>query len=306
MSHEIFSERTAKPAMLLAMAIFGTIGVMTHFIDLPAVFIVLVRGAVGTVFILLLLSVMRYRMDAGDIRSNLPVLVASGICLSLNWIFLFEAYKSTTVSTATLCNYLTPAFVILVSPIFLGDRFTLFKLGVVAVAIFGLGLVSGVFGSGPSASGDPIGAVYGVTAAVFYTGMIILNKKLREIRAYDRTVVQLGVATVVVTIYGLFALDLASLDLEMISVSLAVVMGVLQTGIAFTLYFGSLRYLRAGTAAMYGYLEPVVSLLLSAAILGETLGPIGWAGACLVLGSTMAYEIFLDRVEVSGLHSRNG
>ena len=131
---QLINERTSVPLMILAMAIFGTIGVMTHYIEMPAAMIVLFRGSVGTVSLLLVVLFIRYRLDAESIHANLFVLVASGLCLGLNWVFLFEAYKTTEISTATLCNYLTPAFVLLVSPLFLGERFTVLKAAVVAVA----------------------------------------------------------------------------------------------------------------------------------------------------------------------------
>ena len=288
---QLINERTSVPLMILAMAIFGTIGVMTHYIEMPASVIVLIRGSVGTISLLLLVFIIRYRLDLDSISSNLFVLIASGICLGLNWVFLFEAYKTTEISTATLCNYLTPAFVLLVSPLFLGERFTTVKAIVVAVALMGLAMVSGILQNGISDPREFIGIAEGVLAAVFYTGMIILNKFLRGIGSYERTIVQLAVGTVVVLLYCPFTVDLGNLSYDTTSIILAVVMGVVQTGIAFTLYFGTLRYMDAGNAAILGYVEPVVSLFLSAVILGEVLGVIGWIGAAMILGSTLVYQI---------------
>ena len=289
------NERTSVPLMILAMAIFGTIGVMTHYIEMPAAMIVLIRGTVGTLSLLLIVLFTRYRLDKESISANIFVLIASGISLGLNWVFLFEAYKTTEISTATLCNYLTPAFVLLVSPLFLGERFTALKAAVVAVALFGLAMVSGIMENGISDPSEFIGIGEGVLAAVFYTAMIILNKFLRGIGSYERTIVQLGVAAVVVLIYSLFTVDFGSISYDTTSVVLAVIMGVVQTGIAFTLYFGTLRYMDAGNAAIFGYVEPVVSLFLSAGILGEILGPVGWVGAAMILGSTLVYQISMKR-----------
>lgn len=292
---QLINERTSVPLMILAMAIFGTIGVMTHYIEMPASMIVLIRGSVGTLSLLVLVFVIRYRLDTESISANLFVLIASGICLGLNWVFLFEAYKTTEISTATLCNYLTPAFVLLVSPLFLGERFTVLKAVVVAVAFVGLTLVSGIIQNGISDPSEFLGIGEGILAAVFYTGMIILNKFLRGIGSYERTIVQLAVGTVVVLFYVPFTVDLGNLSYDTTSIILAVIMGVVQTGIAFTLYFGTLRYMDAGTAAIFGYVEPVVSLFLSAVILGEILGAVGWIGAAMILGSTLVYQISARR-----------
>ncbi len=292
---QLINERTSVPLMILAMAIFGTIGVMTHYIEMPASMIVLIRGSVGTLSLLVLVFVIRYRLDTESISANLFILIASGICLGLNWVFLFEAYKTTEISTATLCNYLTPAFVLLVSPLFLGERFTVLKAAVVAVAFVGLTLVSGIIQNGLTDPSEFLGIGEGILAAVFYTGMIILNKFLRGIGSYERTIVQLAVGTVVVLFYVPFTVDLGNLSYDTTSIILAVIMGVVQTGIAFTLYFGTLRYMDAGTAAIFGYVEPVVSLFLSAVILGEILGVVGWIGAAMILGSTLVYQISARR-----------
>ena len=72
---------------------------------------------------------------------------------------------------------------------------------------------------------------------------------------------------------------------------LVVLLGIVQTAIAFTLYFGSLSYLDAPRAAIFGYIELILGILLSVVILHEDLGPIGWIGAAIVLGSTLVPEI---------------
>ena len=220
---QLINEKTSVPLMILAMAIFGTIGVMTHYIEMPASMIVLIRGSVGTLSLLVLVFVIRYRLDTESISANLFVLIASGICLGLNWVFLFEAYKTTEISTATLCNYLTPAFVLLVSPLFLGERFTVLKAVVVAVAFVGLTLVSGIIQNGISDPSEFLGIGEGILAAVFYTGMIILNKFLRGIGSYERTIVQLAVGTVVVLFYVPFTVDLGNISYDTTSIILAVI-----------------------------------------------------------------------------------
>lgn len=300
MGHSLINERSAKPLMILAMAIFGTVGLMTHYINLPSTVIVLIRGSVGVASMLLLIILMRYRLNRSHIRRNLKVLLASGVCLGLNWIFLFEAYKTIDVSIATLCNYLTPAFVILVSPIFLKESLTFRKVVCVAVALFGMVLVSGVLQKGSIDQTELIGIGAGILGAVFYTGMIIFNKKLDDIRPYDMTIVQLAVGTSVVILYALFSVDFGCIVFDSSSIILSVVMGVVQTAIAFTLYFGSLHFLDAQTAAVYGYVEPILSLFLAAVVLGESLGTVGWIGAVLVLGSTLAYELIAGRPSKKG------
>ncbi|MBR4686112.1 MAG: EamA family transporter [Candidatus Methanomethylophilaceae archaeon] len=287
---DIVSASNAKFMMILAMSIFGTIGVITHFIDLPASVIVLGRGVFGSITLLVIVYLTGSRLSKEDIFGNAFTLICSGICLGLNWLFLFEAYKSIEISVATVCNYLTPALVILVTPIFLKQKLTLAKLGCALLALFGLVLVSGILENG-TLGADAYGIVCGVLAAVFYTAMVILNKKLKSIGSYDRTFVQLLIAAIVILIYCTVTVDFGSLTFDTMSIGLVILLGILQTAIAFTLYFGSLAYLDAPSAVVLGYIEPILGILLSVVILGEDLGIVGWIGAAVILGSTLIPEL---------------
>ena len=290
MAFSLDSERNAKIIMASAMALFGTIGVITYHIDLPSSVIVMGRGLVSVPFLLLIIWITKNKISREDIRSNATILVASGLCLGLNWLCLFEAYKTIEISTATLCNYLTPAFVILVSPILLKEKLTWPKLICVLVAILGLAMISGIFESGLSGI-NTYGITCGIMAAVFYTGMIILNKKLKVIGPFDRTLIQLATAAVLVTVYSLITVNFSEVNFTTKSVLLVVLLGVVQTAICFTMYFGSMKSLKTETVAIYGYLEPIVSITLSVLILGEDLGVMGWTGAALLLGSTLVCEL---------------
>lgn len=293
---ELINSGNAKLMMILAMSLFGTLGVSTYFIDLPASIIVVGRGLIGASFLLILIRFSGSKLSKDDIYGNMFTLICSGICLGLNWLFLFEAYKSIEISVATVLNYLTPAMVILIAPLVFKTKLTFIKLGCALLALLGLVLVTGIL-ENDTEDINYYGLICGVLGAVFYTGLVVFNKKLKSIGSYDRTFVQLLIAGIVVAVYSLFTVDFDSLHPDTLSIVLLVVIAVFQTAIAFTLYFGSLAHLDAPTAVMYGYIEPVISIALSVIILHEDLGIIGWIGATLILGSTFLSEILSRRRE---------
>jgi len=299
---ELINSGNAKVMMIIAMSLFGTLGVSTYFIDLPASVIVVGRGLIGASFLLLMIRISGSKLSKDDIYGNMFTLICSGTCLGLNWLFLFEAYKSIEISVATVLNYMTPALVILVSPIAFGTKLTLTKLGCALLALFGLILVTGILENGTEDI-NTYGIICGVLAAVFYTGLVVFNKKLTSIGSYDRTFVQLLIAGIVIAVYCLFTVDFGSLETDTMSIILLVIIAIFQTAIAFTLYFGSLSHLDAPTAVMYGYIEPVLSIFLSVIILHEDLGIIGWIGAALILGSTFLSEILGRRKERTSVQS---
>ncbi len=276
--------------LLVTMCIFGTIGIFRRFIPLPSGAVACVRALVGLLTLVLVMLVRRQRPDFAAIRKNLGYLLCSGAFLGFNWVLLFEAYKYTTVATATLCYYMAPLLLVLLAPLFLGERLTPKKLICAAVALLGMALVSGVLGEG---IGDPsalLGIGLGLAAAVLYACIVIMNKKMTDIGAMDKTVVQFAVSTLVLVPYVLLAEDVFSCSLSLGELALLLVLGVVHTGIAYALYFGVIKRLPAATVALYSYADPIVAVLLSALFLKEPMTLLGGIGAVLILSAAVVSE----------------
>ena len=283
----------AKLQLITSMFIFGTIGIFVRYVPLPSSVLALVRGFVGSIFVFLFLMLRKSSISKDAIRKNLKMLIFSGIALGVNWILLFEAYRYTTVATATLCYYLAPIFVIMVSPVLLKEHLRTKQMICVAFALLGMVFVSGVLQTGIPALSEAKGILYGLGAAVFYATVILMNKKITEISAYDKTIMQLGTAAVVLLPYILFTEPLGELMalLTPFSLGMLLFVGIVHTGIAYVLYFGSMKDLNAHTIAIFSYVDPIVAILLSALFLKEPMGLHGVIGAVLVLGSTFISEL---------------
>ena len=276
-----------KVKLLGAMSIFGTVGIFVRYIPLPSATIAFCRGVIGVVFLLLLMLLTKKKPDFAAIRKNLLLLCCSGAAIGINWILLFEAYRYTTVATATICYYLAPLFLVLASPL-LGEKLTAKKLVCIGIAMAGMVFVSGVLTGG---MGGFAGILLGVSAAIFYASVNVMNKKLSPIGAYDKTVIQLLAASLVILPYLLATGGLAFPAMESVSWVLLAVVGIAHTGIAYALYFGSIKDLSAQTVAIFSYLDPVLSILLSALILRENMDVYTVIGAVLILGSALYSEL---------------
>lgn len=278
--------------LLAAVLIFGTVGVLKNSLELPPALVALIRGVLGALFLVLFMLVTRKKFSFAAVKKNLPVLLASGGCIGLNWLLLFEAVDI-SVSVGTLCYYTAPIFVILVSPLLLKERLTPVKLLSVAAALFGMLLVSGVFEQGGGA--DPLCVLYGIGAALLYATVMILNKKLKDISAYERTVVQLSAAALILLPFCLFGGEFAALKgCGGKEWALLAVIGVVHTGICYALYFGSMMKLKGQTVALLSYLDPATAILWSALLLHEKLTLPAFVGAVLVICSAMAGELLPD------------
>ena len=280
----------AKLKIIFAMVTFGTIGIFVRNIELPSTIIALARGIIGTLFLLLVVFAKGKGLDYSAIKRNLTILAASGACIGFNWILLFEAYRYTTVATATLAYYMAPIFVIMASPFVLKERLTAIKGLCVAMALTGMVLVSGVVQSGMDGV-DFTGILCGVGAASLYATVILLNKFIKNISAYDMTIMQLGLAALVLLPYTLVTENFGALNPDTNSLLLLAVVGVIHTGFTYAMYFSSIQGLKAQTVAIFSYIDPIVAIILSAVLLNESMDVYSMVGAVLVLGSTFVSEL---------------
>ena len=276
------------PQYLLAMTIFGTIGLFVKFIELPSTVIALSRGALGTLFLLLVLKLLKRRINTATIKSNFKHLVIAGVALGLNWIFLFEAYRLTSVATATLAYYMAPIILILLSPILLHERIPLGKWICVICALFGMSLISGVWEGSENVALD--GITMGLIAACFYASVVINNKFLKGLDPYDSSIVQLAVAAIVLLPYVLFTVDFSVLKPDTTTIGLTLAVGILHTGVAYWLYFSALPKLEAARIAIFSYIDPAIAILLSVFVLMEPMTTAGVIGAVLILGAALTSE----------------
>ena len=278
-------EQRALFSFITAMAIFGTIGVFRKYIEMSSGMLAMVRGFIGAAFLLLVIALKKEKLSKTAIKKNLWFLVLSGACIGVNWILLFEAYRYTTVATATLCYYLAPIFVIIVSPWVLKERLSGRKVLCVLIALAGMVLVSGVLQVGFTGLSEMRGVLLGLGAAAFYTSVVLMNKKITHISAYDKTIVQLVCAAIVLVPYVLLTGEYAATQWYWSGLILVLVVGILHTGVTYTLYFGSMERLKAQTVAIFSYIDPIVAILLSAVLLREKMDGLAILGTVMILGA---------------------
>lgn len=276
-------------ALIGSMLIFGTLGVVRRYVPLSSAMLALCRGALGSVFLLLFVLVRGGKLKLPERKTTLW-LVLTGAIMGLNWMLLFEAYSYTTVAAATMCYYMQPTIVILLSPLVFRERLSGRKLACAVAAIVGMLFVSGVLSGGIGQVRDIRGIAFGLGAAALYAAVIILNKKVVVEDIYAKTVIQLAGAALVMIPYVLLTEGVPELTLTAADIGMVLLVGIVHTGITYALYFGSMQRLKAQTVAVMSYIDPVFALLLSAAVLHESLTPLGIVGAVLIIGSAVISE----------------
>ena len=285
------SENLSKIKLALSMVIFGTIGLVVRNISLPSSFVAFSRGLIGSIILILFFVFKKKRLNVSAIKLNIVPLLVSGFVLGLNWILLFEAYKYTTVATATLCYYMAPVFVIAVTPILLKEKVEIKRVFCILISLVGMMMVSGISDFNAFNLTQFKGVILGVGAAVLYCCIVISNKMLKNLPSEDMTVVQLAISAFTMIVYVLLTEDVKSFEFDVKEVCWLVVAGVLHTGIAYLLYFASVNRLKAQTTAVFSFIDPLVAVAVSVFVLKEEMTFISAIGAVLILGSTLFSEI---------------
>ncbi|MDO5518796.1 MAG: DMT family transporter, partial [Clostridium sp.] len=215
-------------SLIVTMVLFGSIGLFVRGINFTSSQIAMARGIIGCVCLLGISFLMKKPLSLKRIMANKVWLIASGIAIGLNWVFLFEAYKYTSISTATICYYFAPIFVMFVAPFLLKERLAGKKIICIIVAMVGMILIT-KNGNATSGGNELRGIVFGLMAAALYASVIVMNKFLKDISGVERTVVQLGVAALAIAPYTLLndGIDFARGDMK--SLALLVVVGIVHT-----------------------------------------------------------------------------
>ncbi len=279
----------AKLQMILAMVAFGTLSLFIRNISLTSAEIALFRAVIALAVIALVRAALRRPVSLRGMGRDGLWLFLSGAAMGFNWIFLFEAYKYTTVSVATLSYYFAPVIVILACPVLFHERMT--PLQVICFLGSTLGLVLVINPGGLSGS-DPVkGVLFGLCAACLYATVILLNKKIRSVSGIDRTVLQFAAAAAVLLPYILLTTGIHLEGMRPVSWACLLTVGLIHSGAAYCLYFSALKALPGQESALLSYIDPLVAVLLSMTVLAEPVKAVQLVGGAMILAFTLANEL---------------
>ena len=278
---------------IASMVIFGTNGLIVANISLGSAEIVLMRTFLGSLFLLAIVLVKR-SFSFADLKADLIPATIGGAALGLNWVLLFSAYRSAGVGLSTLTYYCGPIIVLALSPVLFREKLTWNKLLAIAAVAVGMFCITGDIEPG---SDVQTGILFGGGAALLYASLIVANKRVKRLSGLNCAMYELIVAFFVVLIYLLAS----NVKLPVIpaaeDIVWVLVIGLVNTGLAYYLYFSSLQKLPGQTVALVCYIDPLTALLVSGAFLGEKLLGVQIAGAVLILGGACLGELKFKKTE---------
>lgn len=278
-----------KIQFVLSMIIFGTMGLIVRYIDLSSSEIALLSSSIGCLFLMIVFLMRKRTISWKLIKVNACILFFSGLALGGNWMFLYQAYDHTTLTNATLGYYFAPVFVMILSPFILKEQLPVKKIICIGIAIIGMLMI---VGNGVSASGteDLLGIVFGLLAAACYAALMLLNKFIRLMGRLEITIIQLGITALLLLPYVFLTEGFGVFEVSKSSVPFIIILGIVNTGVGFWLFFSGMEKLKGQSIAMLSYVDPFVAILISAVILREHMTIVQIIGGALLLGSTFISE----------------
>ena len=284
------SLRKSRLMMVTAMTVFGTLAIFVRNISVSSAELALYRAVLALMLLGGFFLATGQKIDLRAIGKELPLLLFSGVAMGINWILLFEAYRYTTVSVATLSYYFAPVIVTIACPILFKEKMTVKQWVCFGMSTLGIVLITGI---GDLSGGDThgLGILFGCGAAVFYASVILLNKFIKGVAGIQRTFLQFIAAIAILLPYVLLTGGITLGTLSTGGWVNLLIIGLVHTGITYCLYFSSLKELPGQEAAILSYIDPLIAVAVSVFLLGEQMTLLQVIGGALILGFTLWNEI---------------
>ena len=275
------------------MIISGTIGLFVKLINLSSIDIVFYRCLIAAIF--LGAYVFAFERDKFNNILNKKILILiSGLILVFNWVFLFSAFKHTSISIAISIYYLAPIFVILYGILILKESDIKVKIITVIIAFVGAILVSGI--NFDTQNSNLLGIFYALLAALLYASLIIVAKKLKDISPSSLAFIQTLIGAVIL----IFFISNKTFAINFDTFKILLILGLVHTALMYILFFKGVHLAPVSAVALLGFLDPLVAVLIDFTILHSKLSPFQWLGVILIM-SALAFKTIYELKNKSSL-----
>lgn len=283
----------ARMMLVTSMVIFGTIGLFKRFVPVTSGELALYRAVLAAVLLIGVLLVTRQKIPFKAIGKQIPLLLLSGAAMGVNWILLFEAFNHTSVALGTISYYFAPVIVTLLCPLLFREKLTAKQIICFLISTAGLVIITFAAEQGGDVAGrnDLVGILFGLGAAVFYASVILLNKFIKGVEGLHRTLLQFVAAIVTLTPYVALTSGVTLGGMDATGWLCLLIVGLVHTGLAYVLYFPSIKELPGQKAAILSYIDPLVAVIVSVLILREPMNAWQWVGGAMILGATLWNEV---------------
>ncbi|MGW5776966.1 DMT family transporter [Streptomyces sp. NPDC003863] len=260
--------------LTLAMVLSGTLGVFVVESGASPFEVVFFRCLFGAVALGAYSLLRGFFAGHGFTPRKLGLAALGGVFIVFNWVFLFEAYRATSISLATVVYHTQPFFLVLLGALFLRERISASKVGWLVLAFLGLVLVSGVR---PGDTASLAGLGYALAAAVLYALATFVTKRITGVRPHLIALVQVLVG---------MPLLLPFVDFGGVAGGgwgWLVGLGFIHTGLMYVLMYAAYAKLPTAKIAVLAFTYPAVAMGVDWAVYGHHIGLVQALGVPLIV-----------------------
>ncbi len=265
--------------MTAAMVILGTIGWFVVMSGQPVMDVVFWRCVFGAATLFVVCAALG--LLRGLLSWRLLVLAAlGGAAIIINWLLLFSAYTSASISIATAVYNTQPFMLVGFGAVFFSERVTVTKLTWLALAFAGMLLiVQGKPDAGSVGTEYFGGILMALGAAFFWAVAAIVTKKLAGTPPHLIALIQVSVGIVMLAPFA----NLSELPGDLRTWAMLAVVGVVHTGLMYILMYGAIQKLPTHLQGSLSFIYPVVAILVDFLAFGHRLQPAQRVGAAAIL-----------------------
>jgi drug/metabolite transporter (DMT)-like permease len=262
----------------IAVLLFGLTGLFGKFLDIPAHHIVLGRVFFASVSMGLYFYLRRISVKLNS-RKDYIVILMLGALLAFHWTAFYRSVQVSTVAIALLTFSAYPIFVTFFEPIIFKEKLKKTDILLAIVMFIGVMFIVPDFDLSNNLT---IGTIWGMVGCLTFAVMALLNRQLAS--KYAGSVIafyEQGIATIVL----LPTLIISRPEMTLTDWWLVILLGVVFTGLAHSLFIGGMKVIRAQTAGIIASLESVYGIIFAAIILHEIPSARELIGGAIILGT---------------------
>ena len=283
------TEKRIGELQMLACAVMWSIsGILIKYIDWSPLAIAGGRSLIsaGVVAIYMLATKMKPVI-------NRHVIIAGTMLCGCVTCFV-TANKLTTAANAIVLQYIAPAFVLIISAVFLKQKLRRMEVAIVASTFMGIIL----FFVDEIDFGSMLGNFIAICSGLFMAIMFIFNGRL-DLEARMTGILIAHILTAFIGIPIGFATS--ETVISVYDILLMLVLGIVQLGIPYVLYALAASKISPLSCSLIGMIEPLLNPLWVAIFYGEIPGMFALLGGIVVIASVITYNVWDEKQSKVGL-----
>ena len=279
-------DRKGPLCMLAASVCWSFGGLCIKFIPWSAMSIIGLRALLAAI----VFSIYRRSLKISLTKGN----ITAAVCLSLTTILFVFANKLTTAAAAILLQFSAPIFIILIQLVFYRQKPKVSEAVAVSITILGMLL----FFADHLEAGGTLGNILAIASGLTFAGVFVCNKRPDVVPEQS-----LLLGFLINAVIGL-PFVIVGVDADPLAWGAAVVLGVIQVGLAYVFFSIGIKRTTALLACLITAMEPVLNPLWVALFTTEFPGPFALAGGAVIFLTVVCFNVWSERHQGSGVRDQ--